>query len=141
VSPLRTISRAGLVWLAGAVAIAQTQAAPAPSIEAYGRLPTIEMAALSPDGTKLATVQTVGAERVLAVSSIDDGKLLGGVRLAEIKMRGLIWADDRHVLPIWVSSETPFDYDGPKVEYALIQSYDGTPTAYGEGLRRHLARR
>ncbi len=49
----------------------------------------------------------------------------------------MTWADRRGVSYLGWAWNTWDCNRGP----ALIQSYDGTPTAYGEGLRRHLARR
>jgi dipeptidyl aminopeptidase/acylaminoacyl peptidase len=119
-------ARAGIAAALALTAAVITPAAAAPPvpIEPYGRLPTIEMVALSMDGGKLATVQSVGDDRVLAVTSLEDGKILGGIHLQDIKMRGLRWADDRHVLVIWASTNVPIEFNGPKVELELIQSYD-----------------
>ena len=47
------------------------------------------------------------------------------------------WADERGGSYLGWAWNTWDCNKGP----ALIKSYDGTPTAYGEGLRRHLARR
>ena len=47
------------------------------------------------------------------------------------------WADERGGSYLGWAWNTWDCNHGP----ALIKSYDGTPTAYGEGLRRHLARR
>ena len=52
------------------------------SVDAYGRLPSIEQAALSPDGTKIAFVKTTQDWRVLAIIDLNEEKLVGGVRSA-----------------------------------------------------------
>jgi endoglucanase len=49
----------------------------------------------------------------------------------------MTWADRRGVSYLGWAWNTWDCHRGP----ALISSYDGTPTPYGEGLRRHLARR
>jgi hypothetical protein len=49
----------------------------------------------------------------------------------------MTWADRRGVSYLGWAWNTWDCHHGP----ALISSYDGTPTPYGEGLRRHLARR
>ena len=56
----------------------------AASVEAYGRLPSIDNVSLSPDGAQIAFVQTVGDKRLLRVVSVRDGKLAGGVELDEL---------------------------------------------------------
>lgn len=100
-------------------------AAPTPApLEAYGRLPTIEKLALSADGSRLAVVLTVGTTRVLSVTSLDDQKTLGGVRLGDAKLVDIRWVDNRYVLMTFVSTDLPFIWSGPKIEVQLIQSYD-----------------
>ena len=54
----------------------------APGLEAYGRLPSIEQAVISPDGTKIAFVNTTQDWRILAVVDISEEKMVGGVQLA-----------------------------------------------------------
>ena len=54
-----------LVCVAAAAPLAAQVAAP--PLEAYGELPAIEGVALSPEGSKIAVLVTVGGERMLAV--------------------------------------------------------------------------
>src|SRR6202050_3771837 len=70
----------------------------AASVEAYGRLPSIDNVSLSPDGAQIAFVQTVGDKRLLKVMSVRDGKLAGGVDLDGQRMRRLEWADNKNLL-------------------------------------------
>lgn len=70
----------------------------AASVEAYGRLPSIDNVSLSPDGAQIAFVQTVGDKRLLRVMSVRDGKLAGGVDLNGQRMRRLEWADNKNLL-------------------------------------------
>src|SRR5882672_11689601 len=80
------------------LALLAAPALAADGVEAYGRLPSIEQAALSPDGTKIAFVKTTQDWRVLAVIDINEEKLVGGVRLGDAKLRSVAWADDDHLL-------------------------------------------
>jgi dipeptidyl aminopeptidase/acylaminoacyl peptidase len=126
-----------MLALAGGAGAPAAAAPPVP-IEPYGRLPTIEMVALSMDGTKLATIQSVGNDRVLAVTSIDDGRILGGIHLQDIKTRDLRWGDNRHVLVVWAASDTPIEFSAKRSEIHLIQSFD-TETKELRPLLKHIA--
>jgi fermentation-respiration switch protein FrsA (DUF1100 family) len=70
----------------------------AASVEAYGRLPSMDDVSLSPDGAQIAFVQTVADKRLLKVISVKDGKLVDRADLHGEKMRRLEWADNRHLL-------------------------------------------
>src|SRR5450631_554479 len=70
------------------------------AIDAYGRLPTLEDVALSPDGTRLAFVKTIDDKRLLSVVSLTERKLLGVLGVGEVKLRRLEWADDDDILVI-----------------------------------------
>src|SRR5277367_5218629 len=98
------------LWLAllAAPALAAT------GVDAYGRLPSIEQAALSPDGTKIAFVKTTQDWRVLAIVDINEEKLVGGVRLGEVKLRSVEWADDDHLLLTTASSTMPTGLSGER---------------------------
>ena len=93
-----------------AAADPQAPAAPGgPSVEVYGRLPNLENVAVSPDGTRLAFVTTVGDERVVAVTSLADHQVLTSFRAGTDKLRSVDWADnDRLLITV---SKTSKDYD------------------------------
>jgi len=57
------------------------------SLEAYGRLPSLEDVALSPDVSKLAYIRTDANTRVLIIFSLSDHKPVSGLRLKENKVR------------------------------------------------------
>ena len=80
-----------------AAACAQTAVAAPPPLEAYGRLPALADAALSPSGARFAVVLTDkdGAKIVVRQS---DGTLLGGVGLGPTKIRDITFAGEDHVL-------------------------------------------
>ncbi len=64
---------------------------------AYGRLPTIEMVSISPDGQKLALMITTGDERRVAIRDLKAGttKVFGA---GSTKVRDLTWAGPDHLL-------------------------------------------
>ena len=93
-------------------------------IEVYGRLPALEEVALSPSGSRIAYVTTSGDTRTLAVKSLADGKLLGGLKVGEIKLRSVDWADDDHLLLTTSWTGMPLGLVGTPREWFLLQVYD-----------------
>ncbi len=69
----------------------------APPIEAYGRLPGVELMRLSPSGERYTAVGVVGEQRRLIVASAD-GKILHVNNVGTAKVRGIYWAGEDHVL-------------------------------------------
>src|SRR5579871_766146 len=94
-----------------------THAAQAAPLEAYGRLPSVEDVALSPDGSKLAFIRTTADVRVMAIVAVADHKLLGGAKLGEVKLRRLWWADDDHLLIMTSATEQANGTIGRAIEY------------------------
>ena len=103
------------------LSLAATAAGAATPLEAYGHLPTIEQAALSPDGTKIAFVRTVQEARLLAVVSLTDNKLIGGYRLGDLKIRSVLWADDQYLLFTTASTAMPAELSSAR------RRWDGRP--------------
>ncbi|MGC1520991.1 MAG: S9 family peptidase [Steroidobacteraceae bacterium] len=108
------------VW----VALLAAPAPADPAVEDYGRLPSIEQAALSPDGSKIAFVKTTQDWRVLAIVDIGEEKLVGGMRLGDAKLRSIEWADDDHLLLTTASSTMPRGLTGERTEWHLMSVYD-----------------
>jgi acetyl esterase/lipase len=106
------------------LSLAATAASAVTPLQAYGHLPTIEQAALSPDGTKIAFVRTVQEARLLAVVSLTDNKLVGGYRLGDLKIRAILWADDQYLLFTTASTAMPADLSGEATEWNTIMAYD-----------------
>jgi hypothetical protein len=83
-APRFSISRSlvAAIWI-GALRIATmcAQVADADTpIEVYGRLPAVEDLALSPDGTRLALVNTSGDQRNLYIRPSAENRALGAAR-------------------------------------------------------------
>jgi len=97
---------------------------PAVPLEAYGRLPSIEQASLSPDGTKVALVHTALDSRVLSIIEIDEEKLLAVLRLGDSKVPSIEWADDDHLLVTSASSVMPMELSGEKTEWHLLHVFN-----------------
>jgi dipeptidyl aminopeptidase/acylaminoacyl peptidase len=93
-------------------------------LEAYGRLPSIEQATISPDGTKVALVQSANDVRMLSIFDIDAEKVLALLRLGDSKVSLIEWADDIHLLVTTASSVMPMELFGEKTEWHLLHVYD-----------------
>jgi acetyl esterase/lipase len=94
-------------------------------LEVFGRLPTLEHVAISPDGTKLAFVKTSGDERNLLVKPLDKAEILGGVRVGDTKLRDVEWMDDDSILStISSTSLPPFGFLGPTREWFQLAIYN-----------------
>jgi fermentation-respiration switch protein FrsA (DUF1100 family) len=93
-------------------------------IDVYGRLPSIEQAALSPDGSMIAYIQTTQDWRVLAIVDIDSTKVVGLARVGEARVRSVDWADDEHLLLTIASSAMPMELSGERMEWHLMTVYD-----------------
>lgn len=95
----RRLAFAACLLLAGA-ATAQTAPAPGgpPPVEAYGRLPAIDDAAISPDGAKVAlAINQNGTSGVIVVDLATNQRVFGATAPNLTELRGVGWADDRFV--------------------------------------------
>jgi dipeptidyl aminopeptidase/acylaminoacyl peptidase len=115
---LAWIASLWLVSPVGRPADAQTPLA------AYGNLPTLENLALSPDGTKLAYIRTVGEQRNLYVHLLGQATPLGSAGTGNTKVRYLDWMDNGNLM-IGISDtvSAPFFSFGTQELYELV-TYD-----------------
>ena len=93
-------------------------------LEVYGKLPSIEEVALSPDGSRIATVRTIENKRVIAVSSLEDRKLLGLMQVGEEKLRRIEWADNDHLMIRTSKTTVPSGMVGMESEWQQLLVYD-----------------
>jgi dipeptidyl aminopeptidase/acylaminoacyl peptidase len=128
-SSMRVLALVSLMACAG-----RTLAVP---LEAYGRLPSIEQASLSPDGTKVALVQTARDVRVLSIVDLDEEKPLAVLRIGDSKVPSIEWADDDHLLVTTASSVMPMELYGEKTEWHLLSVFD-LKTKKFTGLLNHV---
>jgi dipeptidyl aminopeptidase/acylaminoacyl peptidase len=145
---------AAVLACAASSAFAQTAAAPpaqparpdAPPVEAYGRLPYIDLAALSPDGTKVAFIRNLAGGRELMVRD-PFGNGFGGFSAAldYIKPEGLTWLSSDSIAVDFLFSwrdikrrrhkpgkdEQDKEQDeGPVHEIAAMKLFRGVPVNY-----------
>lgn len=102
-------------------------------LEVYGRLPTVENVAISPDGTRLAFVRTLGDDRLLAIVALDTGKPLAVSKVGKTKLRGVDWADNKRLLIVTSVTTSLLEFTGGKHEWFMLQVYDleaGKMTGY-----------
>ncbi len=120
--------RTKLVLTAAACALALSASPSAPAfaapLETYGRLPQIEEAVISPDGAMVAYATTDGENRFIAVRNISDGKIVGGMRANDVKIRDLSWAGSGHLLITTSKTALVHDLTGPRQEYFMAQTLD-----------------
>jgi len=94
------------------------------ALEAYGRLPSLEDVAISPDGSKLAYVHTDNDTRILAVTSLATREVIHGLRLGDTKLRGIAWADDDRLLLTISKTDVPVGLLGEPSEWFMLDVYD-----------------
>lgn len=115
------------LWLllaAFALLLLHQQGAHAVPLEVYGRLPSLEDVALSPDGTRLAFVRTTADTRLIEVISLVGRKAVGGLRVGETKLRNVQWADNDHLLVVTSATSQPWGLIGTEREWYMLQVYD-----------------
>jgi len=110
--------------LVAALLLLPAWAAAAP-LEVYGRLPSIEQAAISPDGAQVALVVTDGDKRSIAVLRLSDRKLVAGASVGETKVRDITWASSDHLLiTASITSSPPMGILAPRQEWMLGADLD-----------------
>ncbi len=110
------------VWLFLGLFLAAAPVQGAP-LQVYGRLPTIEQMAISPDGTLLAYVTFVESKRTIIIYSIDKAKAIDVLDIGDQKLRDLSWADNDRLLITTSRTSVIAGLVGPKSENFLTQSY------------------
>lgn len=91
--------RFGLALLAAITLVPAARAAP--PLAAYGKLPAVDLAAISPSGQRLAIVGVVAEARRLAVFG-PDNKPLSATLIGDKKVRQIAFADEDRLL-VWLS--------------------------------------
>jgi len=110
-----------LLMLAASLATHAARAAP---LEVFGRLPSLEDIALSPDGSRIAFIRTSQDNRLLAIYDFTQKKVISGLRVGEVKLRSVAWADNDHLLILTSTTGLPFGFMGPDREWFSLQIYD-----------------
>ena len=116
-----------VVGLAGAASPARAEGAAAggpPPLSAYGHLPSIEQAAISPDGQNLAVIFANGEARKIVFLRLSDFKITGTVAFGDQKVRAISWAGPRHLLVSISQTTWVQGLDAPKSEWYMAVDYN-----------------
>jgi dipeptidyl aminopeptidase/acylaminoacyl peptidase len=108
---------------AAAVLAAGGPAAAAPPVEAYGKLPAVELMRLSPDGDRFAFVAVADEKRRLVVAAVH-GKPIIAAPTGQAKVRDMEWAGEDHLL-VTTSATVDLTLDfGAKYELDAVLQID-----------------
>ena len=111
-----------VVLLLGALSMAgPSLAAP---LSVYGRLPMIEDAQISPDGSMMAYAVTNGDARLVMIKTIETGDLVATLNAGDKKVRDIQWATSGYLLVSISSTAYVPGLAGPRREYVQVLSYD-----------------
>ena len=125
ISKQRVVRALLAATIAGAAGPHPAVAADAVPLEAFGRLPTLEDVAISPDGSKIAFVKTSGESRSLIVIPLTKREIIGGVRAGEVKLRGVDWVDDDNIIAtVSSTSLPPFGFTGAAREWYQLVNFN-----------------
>ncbi|CAN7239098.1 S9 family peptidase [Phenylobacterium sp. LjRoot164] len=97
--------------------------AEAAPLEAYGRLPAIEAAALAPDGKHFALVTTEGDEHRILIKNVETGQA-EVMAAGRAKAPGVIWAGPRYLLITTNRTAEVVGVLAPGAEYTTISVFD-----------------
>ena len=113
--------RVGLIAAACAAFAGAAAAAP---LEAYGKLPSIEDAAVSANGQQVAVIVTNGEERRIVVKDLVNGTTPLLATVGQTKVRDLRWAGDRYLLLTTSNTSVPMDVIAAKSEWYFASEID-----------------
>jgi dipeptidyl aminopeptidase/acylaminoacyl peptidase len=105
-------------------AVLAAGAARAASLEAYGRLPTMDMVSISPDGSRIAFVQVVNGKQAVVVDQLSPAAVVGEMPPTDQKVRSLRWADNNHLIVLKSQSGYAQDVDSSLAEWELAYNFD-----------------
>ena len=98
-------------------------AAPPPA-SAFGRIPAVVDAAISPNGQRVAILGGLSDQRVVSIATIDQSAL-PVLQLGNVEGTGLFWADDNYV----VASIAFWQDAGARLSYRIERHIAITPDA------------
>ncbi len=116
-----------VVGLAGRASHARAEGAAAagpPPLSAYGHLPSIEQAAISPDGQKLAVIFTEGEARKIIIQRLPDLKIIGMIATGDNKVREIRWAGLKHLIVTISQTAWVMNLSNPKSEWYMALDYN-----------------
>lgn len=115
--------RLALAVFIGACVVSPAQAAP---LEAYGRLPSIEDAVMSPDGNTVALIATDGEQRKVILKKLTGDGAVTGFTVGDAKLRSVMFASPNYLLLTKSNTAAVAGLTGPRREYQMAFVYDLT---------------
>ena len=110
----------GLMLISG---VAHTALAAPPPVEIYGNDPDITDVSISPDGGKIALMQSRNGKQTLMVLNLAT-MTSSGIGTSDLKVRDIDWSGPNHVL-LYVSITTlNTNFRSPKIEFGAVFSID-----------------
>jgi dipeptidyl aminopeptidase/acylaminoacyl peptidase len=110
--------RVMMMALAALLAAGAARAAP---LEAYGKLPTMDMVAISPDADRIAFVQEVNGKQAVVIDQLNPATLIANMPPTSQKVRSVMWGDEDHVLVTQSEEATAY---GVRREWYYLMSID-----------------
>lgn len=93
-------------------------------LSAYGRLPLIEDAQISPDASMVAYAVTNGDARLVLIKAVSDGKVIATLNAGDRKVREIQWATSGYLLISITTTTFVPGLSGPRREYLQVLAYD-----------------
>ena len=120
------LSAATTSWCGAIPALAAAPAAipPALPLAAYGHLPSVDLIALSPDGSQFALVAGDATGQQLQVRMTSGSKVVAMASVGKAKLRSLQWAGDHHLLVTRSATSEVYGVAGPKREYSMALDFN-----------------
>jgi dipeptidyl aminopeptidase/acylaminoacyl peptidase len=111
-------------WAVASAALALAAGARAAPLEAYGQLPGIQDAAISPDGALAAVLVSDGVKNRVLIFTMDDLKALQAINAGEAKVRSIQWAGSGHLLvTASITGDIP-DVIAPRSEWYVVEDFN-----------------
>jgi len=114
----------GKFMLALGALVASGWVACAAPLEAYGKLPQIERAEVSPSGKLIAFIATDGDGRALVIQTTQGRQQVFKGPVGALRLRNLVWAGDQHLILTFSTAKQPAFVEGPRVEYSMAEDFD-----------------
>ncbi len=120
---------------------AQTAGSDMPPLSAYGELPEIESAALSPSGERIAALMTVNNSRLL-IAFDGENNVISRTNVNDMKVRGFDWVgEDKLLLTYSITEDLGYSFTTDKHEFSIAVTIPLDNASEGEtifGRRRDL---
>ena len=118
-----TVACVKRIWLASILTLMAGPALGAP-LEAYGKLPSLEIGAISASGDQVAVVVTNGEERRIVVKDLVRNTTPLLATAGQVKVRDLRWAGDQHLILTTSTTQKPLSVISERAEWFFASEID-----------------